>query len=112
VYTWIPAYGGFIQNTITGSATAAGSPPAPAPSHRGAAGLSARSVACRKARAAVTTARRHERLALLRLRAARRGQGDALARRRSTLTVATRGYREAQVLRRRAVANATRRCPA
>jgi secreted trypsin-like serine protease len=104
VYTWIPAYGDFIQSTI------AQPDPGPAPTAApvGDPATRALTAACRKARRSVTAARTHERTALRRLRAARRHPSGAAGRKRTTL--ATRRYRAATARRRQAVATATRRC--
>jgi secreted trypsin-like serine protease len=106
VFTWIPAYGQFIQSTIAGSATAVGSPPAPAETRADDATRATRS--CRRARAAVTAARRRERRALRRLQAARRADAGAAAERRTKR--ARRSYRTARTHRRKVVATAARRC--
>jgi secreted trypsin-like serine protease len=100
VFTWIPAYASFIQSTISKLPGASGSSPA-------AGEAPARSLACRRARATVRTARKRERRALRRLRAARRDRSGAAAPRR-----AQRRYRRARAQRRRAVAVAARRCRA
>jgi secreted trypsin-like serine protease len=104
VYTWIPAYASFIQSTISKLPSASGSSPAVAPASDSS--PPARSLACRRARATVRTARKHERRALRRLRAARRARTGAAPRR------AQRRYRAARAQRRRAVAKAARRCRA
>jgi secreted trypsin-like serine protease len=99
VYTWIPAYTGFIQSTIK-QADSAPVPAAP----------KAQTAACRKAQAAVKTARRRERTARRRLRAAHRRGNGAAAQRRTKL--ARRRYRRTETRRRRAEAIAERRCRA
>jgi hypothetical protein len=68
------------------------------------------SAACRKARAAVTSARKRERTALRRLRASRHHGTGAVALRRTKR--AGRRYRAARARRRRAVTIAGRRCRA
>jgi secreted trypsin-like serine protease len=99
VYTWIPAYTGFIQSTIAQPE----STPAPVASQP------APTAACRKARTAVRATHRRERKALRRLRAARRHQTGAAGRRTK---LARHRYRVAQARHRRAVRIATRRCRA
>jgi secreted trypsin-like serine protease len=100
VYTWIPAYAGFIQSTIA----KADSAPVPASP------TGAPTTACIKAQDAVRAARRRERTARRRLHAAHRHGTGAAAQRRTKL--ARRRYKRTEARRRRAVATAARRCRA
>jgi secreted trypsin-like serine protease len=97
VFTWIPAYAGFIQSTV-------GAPAAAAPEAR-TVGFAprGRTRGCTRARAALRVARRRERTALRRLRVARR-------ERNVDVPAARRRYHSARAHRRRAAATATRRC--
>jgi secreted trypsin-like serine protease len=100
VFTWVPAYAGFIQSTI-GQADSA---PVPAATPK------APTTACKKAQKAAKAARRRERTARRRLRAAHRHGTGAAAQRRTKL--ARRRYRRTEARRRRAEAIAERRCRA
>ncbi|WP_028060739.1 S1 family peptidase [Candidatus Solirubrobacter pratensis] len=106
VYTLVPAYAGFINSTLSQPATASGSPPSAAAAAVPVSDRSmSRTLACRRARKAVTAARKAERTARRRLTAARRHIGGAAAQ-------AERTYRKAHRKRVRAAAAASRRCRA
>jgi secreted trypsin-like serine protease len=113
VYTWIPAYAGFIQNILSQSPNASGSPPSgggtegndepvtlPEPKTR--------TTVCRRAQGAVSEAKRAEKRALARLKTARKHKHGAANQRR--LAKAQRVYRKAHERRLRAKASASRRC--
>jgi secreted trypsin-like serine protease len=117
VYTWIPAYANFIQTTLAAPADASGFPPSPGANPAavdmpgtGSPTPRARTTKCRRAEGAVSEARRNERTALRRVRAARRHKYGTAARRRTA--VAERRYQVARTRRKHAVATAARRCRA
>jgi secreted trypsin-like serine protease len=103
VFTWIPAFGDFIQSTLATAPTAAPSPVLAAgstPQTR-----ATPTARCRRARTALTVARKAERTLLRRVRAARRHRTSGTARRR-----ASRRYHAAHSRRVRAAATVRRAC--
>jgi secreted trypsin-like serine protease len=100
VYTWVPAFAGFIQATMASSPAAA-----PAPQPVGA--TSPPAAACVKARTRLTAARAAERTALRRLLAARTHLRGTAAQRR--VTTLSRRYHAARTRRLRLAVGA-RRC--
>jgi secreted trypsin-like serine protease len=118
VYTWIPAYAGFIQNTLSQPAAASGSAPTPGgesdvvdvpvtlPGGPGSK-PGTRTTVCRRAQAGVSEAKRDEKRALTRLKAVKRRSAS-----KPSIAKARRAYRKAHDRRLRAVASASRRCKA
>jgi secreted trypsin-like serine protease len=113
VYTLVPAYADFIDSTLSQPASASGTPPSSAPAAVPVAdpvSAQSRTLACRRAQGAVSSAHKAERTALRRLKAARRHKHGATAKRR--IAKAERTWRKARTKRVRAVATASRRCRA
>jgi secreted trypsin-like serine protease len=109
VYTWIPAYAGFIQATIAGAGETA-AVPAPAETRPVDRDRRSHGASCRRARAAVASARARDRTALRRLRAALRQGNGASARMRARR--ALRAYRAAHARHKRALSTAAGVCRA
>jgi secreted trypsin-like serine protease len=114
VFTWIPAYTNFIQSTIADDADASSaSAPAAAPAAATPAAqpvTRTRTAACKDAHAAMRAARKRERAALRRLRAARHHRTGTTGQRH--MRRARHRYRAARDSRRRLERTAARRCRA
>jgi secreted trypsin-like serine protease len=116
VYTWIPAFADFIQNTLNGPANSA--PVVNAPSQQSAAAPAGTSKTpgdvqarrCTSARRTLATARRTERKRLQQLHASRRAHASRVLRGRASQR--SRRYRVARARRIRAAATVLRACAA